>query len=167
MKDINEFMIAKWKEVFPDRLYNGAFIDLKMKETIETNDNAVIVFRFIGFFALLMAATGLFTLVSLQILRRQKEIGVRKVLGASFTHIVKVISSEFILIILTGCIVCGGSAYMMVDITLDSAWEYYEKVSPITFIASVTTMFLVAAVTVGYKIVSTARVNPVKTLRTE
>ena len=85
----------------------------------------------------------------------------------SFAHIIKVISFEFILIIFIGCVIGGGAAYAMVDITLDSAWEYYEKVSPLTLIASVTVMFLVAAITVGYKIVSTARINPVKTLKTE
>jgi putative ABC transport system permease protein len=167
MLEINEFMAAQWKKVFPDRLYNGAFIDLKMKETLETNDNAIIVFKFIGYFALLMSATGLFTLVSLQILRRTKEIGVRKVLGASFLHIIRVISLEFMVIILIGCLAGGAAGYAMVNVTLDSAWEYYEKVTPLTFIISVSIIFLLAVITVGYKIIATAGMNPVKTLRTE
>jgi ABC-type antimicrobial peptide transport system permease subunit len=78
-----------------------------MKETIETNDNVIIIFKFIGFFALLISATGLFTLVSLQIIRRTKEIGVRKVLGASFINIIRVISLEFMLLIFFGCIAGG------------------------------------------------------------
>lgn|GEM_PF-5634813 len=54
MADVNKFMEDKWKEVFPNALYNGQFIDNKMKETIETNDNVIIIFGFIGFFAVLI-----------------------------------------------------------------------------------------------------------------
>jgi putative ABC transport system permease protein len=165
MRGINDFMDAQWKKVFPGRLYNGQLIDNKMKETLEINDNVITVFRFIGFFALLMSATGLFTLVSLQILRRTKEIGMRKVLGASFPSIICVISTEFVLILLFGSLAGGAAGYAMVNVSLDAAWEYYEKVSPITFIISVAIIFLLAVVTVGYKIASTAGMNPVRTLR--
>jgi ABC-type antimicrobial peptide transport system permease subunit len=167
MKEADEFMRLKWKAVFPDRPYNGQFIDDKMKETIETNDNGVIIFKFVGFFALLMSATGLYTLVALQILRRTKEIGMRKVLGASFANIIRVISLEFILIILSGCMVGGAAGYFMVNVSLDSAWEYYEKVGPATFFTSVTIIFFLAVITTGYKIATTAGMNPVKTLRDE
>ena len=167
MISVNAFMEEKWKSVFPNQLYNGQFIDDKMKETIETNDNVITIFGFIGFFAVLMSATGLFTLVSLQILKRTKEIGVRKVLGASFTNIVGVISFEFLLVILLGSLAGGVIGYIMVDVSMDAAWEYYEKVSLTTFGTSVIMIFLLAVITTGYKTVSTARMNPVKTLRDE
>jgi ABC-type antimicrobial peptide transport system permease subunit len=114
-----------------------------------------------------MSATGLYTLVSLQILRRTKEIGMRKVLGASFVTIIRVISLEFILIILLGCMVGGAAGYFMVNVSLDSAWEYYEKIGPATFLTSVAIIFFLAVITTGYKIVTTAGMNPVKTLRDE
>ena len=167
MTSVNEYMEEKWKSVFPNSLYNGQFIDNKMKETMEANNNVIVIFGFIGFFAILMSATGLFTLVSLQILKRTKEIGVRKVLGASFTSIIGVISFEFLLIILFASLAGGMLGYVMVDISMDAAWEYYEKVSLTTFMASVLILFLLAVLTVGYKTMSTARMNPVKTLRDE
>jgi ABC-type antimicrobial peptide transport system permease subunit len=109
----------------------------------------------------------LFTLVSLHILKRTKEIGVRKVLGASFSNIMGVISFEFLLVILFASLLGGVVGYIMVDVSMDAAWEYYEKVTLTTFITSVTIIFLLATLTVGYKIVSTAGMNPVKTLRDE
>ncbi|HYC84223.1 MAG TPA: FtsX-like permease family protein [Chryseosolibacter sp.] len=167
MAEVNEFMRQQWKTVFPNVLYNGEFIDNKMQETIETNNNVVIVFSFIGFFALLMSATGLYTLVSLQILKRTKEIGVRKVLGASFVNILSVISFEFLLVILVGCLIGGAIGYVLVDVSLDAAWEYYEKVTLSTFATSVSVIFVLAVVSTGFKTIATAKVNPVKTLRTE
>jgi hypothetical protein len=107
MAEVNQYMEEKWKTVFPNLLYNGQFIDNKMRETIETNNNVVIIFGFIGFFAAIMSGTGLFTLVSLHILKRTKEIGVRKVLGASFRNILRVICLEFLLIILLASVIGG------------------------------------------------------------
>jgi ABC-type antimicrobial peptide transport system permease subunit len=78
-----------------------------------------------------------------------------------------VISFEFLLIILFASLLGGIVGYVMVDVSMNAAWEYYEKVSPTTFIMSVTMIFFVALITVGYKIVATARMNPVKTLRDE
>jgi putative ABC transport system permease protein len=167
MAAANEFMEKKWKAVFPTTNYNGQFIDNKMRETIDTNNNVIVIFGFIGFFAGLMSATGLFTLVSLHILKRTKEIGVRKVLGASFGNIMGVISFEFLLIILFASLLGGIVGYVMVDVSMNAAWEYYEKVSPTTFITAVTIILFVAFITVGYKIIATARMNPVKTLRDE
>lgn len=167
MASVNAFMEQKWKSIFPNVLYNGQFIDNKMKETIEANDNIITIFGFIGVFAILMSATGLFTLVSLQILKRTKEIGVRKVLGASFTNIIHVISFEFLLVILFASLVGGIVGYVMVDFSMDAAWEYYEKVSVTTFGASVLITLLLAIATMGYKTIMTAKMNPVKTLRNE
>jgi len=160
-------MEKKWKGIFPNMLYNGQLIDNKMKETIEINNNVIIIFGFIGFFALLMSGTGLYTLVALQILKRTKEIGVRKVMGASSLDIIRVISMEFLLVILAACIIGGFAGYMMVDISMDAAWEYYEKVTLTTFSTSVIIIFLLAVTATGYKTINISKMDPVKTLRDE
>ena len=165
MLEVNEFMREKWKTVFPNVLYNGEFIDNKMRDTIETNYNGVIIFLFLGFFATLMSATGLYTLVSLHILKKTKEIGIRKVMGASVMNIIGVISIQFVLIILIASIFGGAIGYVMVDFSMDTAWEYYEKVTVSTFLTSVVIIFGLAVATVGLKTISTASVNPVRSLR--
>jgi ABC-type antimicrobial peptide transport system permease subunit len=142
-------------------------MDFQMSRTIETNNNVITIFGFIGFFAALMSGTGLFTLVSLTILRRIKEIGIRKVLGSSVPRLAGVISYEFIIILLFACLAGGAIGYVMVDFSLDAAWEYYEKVGPRTIGLSVGIMLLLALLTVGLKIVNAARMNPVQNLRSE
>lgn len=167
MTAVNEFMRKKWNELFPNGVYEGRFIDNEMKDTNDTNRNAVIIFGFIGFFAGLMSVTGLFALVSLHILKRTKEIGVRKVLGAPLPNIIRVICFEFILIIFLSSFLGGPMGFMILDFSMNAAWEYYEKASLSTLLLSVAILFILAILTIGTKTINTARMDPVKTLRDE
>lgn len=167
IKSINEFMEKKWKEVFPNYVYNGQMVDQRMASTLEINTNIVKTFSFLGFFAILLSASGLYTLVSLNIIKKLKEIGVRKVLGASAANIVRVINIEFI-IILSIASVCGGAlGYYATSFLMDSIWEYYKDLDVVAFALCVAIMFLISALAVSVKTISTASLNPVKTLRDE
>ena len=112
-----------------------------------------------------MSATGLFALFSLNILKRMKEIGVRKILGASATHIASVVNREFIFILLASAAVGGGMGYLMTDTLMDAVWAYYQSLNVFTFGVCVLALFLVALVTVAYKTIATAMMNPVDSLR--
>jgi putative ABC transport system permease protein len=164
---VNEFMEKKWKEVFPNTVYNGLMIDQELQETSEINKNIVTMFGFLGFFAALMTGIGMFTLVSLNIVKKMKEIGVRKVLGASILNIAGVINKEFIINLGIATLLGGAAGYFMADSLMDSIWEYYLKLGIITLSISVLAILVVAFASVGYKTVSTASLNPTKTLRDE
>lgn len=125
------------------------------------------MFGFLGFFAILLSATGLYTLVSLNILKKMKEIGVRKVLGASNANIAKVINLEFIIILSIAGIIGGTLGYFGTDIIMDSIWEYYKKVDVVSFSISIAIMFLIAGLAVSFKTIATTLLNPVSTLRDE
>ncbi|MGC4021680.1 MAG: ABC transporter permease [Cyclobacteriaceae bacterium] len=167
LAEINSFMEKKWKETFPNTQYNGQFIDQEMQETNDINKNIVIMFGSLGFFAALMTGIGLFTLVSLNIVKKMKEIGVRKVLGASMANLAAVINFEFIINLFIATILGGSLGYFASDWLMDSIWEYYEKLSIVSFTFSILVMIAVAVLAVGYKTVSTASLNPTKTLRDE
>jgi ABC-type antimicrobial peptide transport system permease subunit len=167
MAAVNEFMEKKWKEVFPNTLYSGQWIDQEMQETNEINANVSVMFGFLGFFAALMTGIGLFTLVTLNIEKKMKEIGVRKVLGASVGNIAGVINFEFIVNLGIATVLGGALGYFAADILMDSIWEYYLKLNFQTLFASVVVMVVIAVLAVGYKTVSTALLNPTKTLRDE
>ncbi len=167
MKATNEFMEKKWKEVFPNVVYTGQMIDQELAETNEINTNIVKMFVFLGFFAILLSATGLYTLVSLNILKKMKQIGVRKVLGASMINIVRVINLEFVIILSVAAIIGGVGGYFATDTIMDSIWDYYKKLDIIGFTISIAIMFGVGVIAVAYKTISTASMNPTKTLRDE
>jgi ABC-type antimicrobial peptide transport system permease subunit len=167
MASVNEYMEKKWKEVFPNTLYSGQWIDQELQETNEINSNVSVMFAFLGFFAALMTGIGLFTLVSLNIEKKMKEIGVRKVLGASVANISGVINFEFMVNLGIATVLGGTAGYFAADLLMDSIWEYYMKLNVFTLMLSVSVMIVVAVAAVGYKTISTAMLNPTKTLRDE
>jgi putative ABC transport system permease protein len=164
---VNEFMEKKWKEVFPNSLYTGQMIDQELQETNEINANVTTMFGFLGFFAALMTGIGLYTLVSLNIVKRMKEIGVRKVLGASVSNIAGVINFEFIINLGIATLLGGALGFFAANALMDSIWEYYLQLNYVSLIVSVSVMVVVALLAVGYKTISTAMLNPTKTLRDE
>jgi ABC-type antimicrobial peptide transport system permease subunit len=167
LREVNKYLEVKWKELFPNTLYPGQMVDEQMAETNEINKNVTAMFAFLGFFAALMTGIGLYTLVSLNIVKKMKEIGVRKVLGASVGNISAVINYEFIINLGIATVVGGGLGYFGADVLMDSIWEYYLKLTFSGLGLSILLMLLIAFLSVGYKTVTTASLNPTKTLRDE
>ena len=164
---VNEFMGKKWKEVFPNSQYNGQLIDQELQETNDINKNVVTMFGFLGFFAALMTGIGLYTLVSLNIVKKMKEIGVRKVLGASLGNIATVINFEFIVNLGIATVIGGTLGYLAANWLMGTIWEYYLKLNLVGLSISIVSMVIIAVVAVGYKTFSTASLNPTKVLRDE
>lgn len=162
---VNEFMKAEWKKLYPNTLYESQFTDGNLYATQMINTNAVRIALFFGVIAVLMSATGLFALFSLNILKRMKEIGVRKILGASAAHIAGVVNREFMLILLASSVVGGCLGYLMTDTLMDAIWAYYQRVNVGTFAVCIGTLLLVACITVAHKTIATAFTNPVESLR--
>jgi len=165
--DVNKAMEADWKQTFPNRLYNGRYLDEIMVEANTVNDNIVKTFVFLGIVALMLSATGLYTLVSLNIIKRMKEIGVRKVLGASVSNITRIINTEFVIMLLIASVLGSGASYLAVDGLMDSIWDYYQSATIMTFALSIFLLFFISGLTIAYKVFSAASTNPVNTLRTE
>lgn len=162
---VNDHMKNAWRKISPNTLYSGRYIDGNMYATQMINTNAIRIFGFLGIIAALMSATGLYALVSLNIIKKMKEIGVRKVLGASAGNIVRVINTEFIIILLVASLFGSTLGYLMTDKMMDAIWEYYLPVNAIALGICVVLLFVVAFFTVGYKTIATAWMNPVNTLR--
>jgi ABC-type antimicrobial peptide transport system permease subunit len=165
--EANAVMEKKWKEVFPNRQYVGHYMDEEMAESAQINNNIVKMFAFLGIVAMMLSATGLFTLVSLNIIKRTKEIGVRKVLGASVGNIARVINTEFVIILLLASVFGMWAGAALSEMLMASIWKYYQPATVFSFVVSTSIMFSISMVTIGYKIYSTATMNPVKTLRDE
>jgi cell division protein FtsX len=164
---VNKLMESKWKEIFPNRLYNGYMLAGDADEVNDVNKNIVSMFTFLGVIALMLTATGLFTLVSLNIIKRTKEIGVRKVLGASVGNITRIINTEFFVILLLASLAGSMLSYFAVDLLMNNIWTYYQGTDVVTFVSAISIMFIVSAAVVGYRVFSAASMNPVNTLRDE
>ncbi len=167
VSDVHKFMEAKWKELFPYRLYNGRMLSADFQEVSDVNNNILKMFAFLGVIAMMLSATGLFTLISLNIIKRMKEIGVRKVLGASIANITRIINTEFFIILFVASALGSIASYFAIDSLMGSIWKYYQSSSVVTFVMSIAVMFIISALAIGYKVFSAANMNPVNTLRNE
>ena len=164
---VNKFMEAKWKEIFPDKLYNGRIMDEQNGEASTVNNNIVKMFIFLGIVALLLSATGLFTLASLNIIKKMKEIGVRKVMGASVGNIARIINKEFAIILLLACVLGSFLGSFLAEQLMSSIWNYYQNATISTLIISSAVLLITSVLSIGYKVFKTTRLNPSTVLRDE
>jgi putative ABC transport system permease protein len=167
LNDVNKYMEARWKEIFPDRLYNGRMMDQQLSESNTINNNIVKMFVFLGVVALILSATGLFTLVSLNIIKKMKEIGVRKVLGASVGNISRIINQQFMIVLGIACVLGCGLGYLMAGALMRSIWSYYQNATVLTFVLSCVILLVASILSIAYKIFKTTRINPSTVLRDE
>ena len=164
---VNTFMREQWNKTFPNRLYNGRMLVSDLHEVLDLNINIMYMYAFLGLVALVLSATGLFTLVSLNVIKRMKEIGVRKVLGASMLNVTRIINTEFLVILGLACLLGSVASFNWCNIIMATIWKYYQGVNAMTLIAAITVLFTVSFMIIGYKILVVAMMNPIKTLRDE
>jgi cell division protein FtsX len=164
---VNEYLEKRWKDVFPNRKFGSRYMDSEVVEANNVNNNIVKMFIFLGIVAMMLSVTGLFTLVSLNIIKKMKEIGVRKVLGASVTNISRVINTEFAIIIMISCILGAAGGAWMSEMLMDSIWDFYQKATFTTMMVSSLILLIASVLTVSWKTISTAKMNPVNVLRDE
>ena len=161
----NAFLAETWAQIAPDAPYEGRYQDDVMAEAMLINRSIKTVFYYIAMLAIVIAAAGLFAMVSLNIARRTKEIGIRKVLGASVLHISGLINAPFILMLLIASVLASVAGYFTLDLMLDSIWTYHVGMGVLPFMLATLLIFVIALVTVGGRIYKISTANPVPALR--
>ena len=157
----------EYARLFPFRIYNGRYMDDDMGEAKAVNRNIVTIFGFLGLVALILSVTGLYSMISLNLLRRTKEIGVRKVLGATLSGLVIKLNTPFIVIVTISVIVGCAASYFLVEGLLSMIWQYYASPGAGSMIIGSLILMIIALTTVTGKVLGAASVNPVKSLRSE
>jgi len=164
---VHDDVEAAWKNVFPNKLPIVRYMDDEAGDMAEVNTNIKTMFIFLGTIATILSAIGLFSLVSLDIIKRMKEIGVRKVLGASVIHLVNIINKRYIIILIIASVLGSVMGYYTVNMLMDSIWTYYLPIGPVAFILATIVLVVMAMATVGGKVIRAALANPSTTLRDE
>lgn len=166
--DTRAYLEKKWKEVFPMEPFEASYQSERvMGETRQTNANLQKIFIFITVLGGLLSASGIFALASLSISRRTKEIGVRKTLGASVSHIVNLLNRQFMIVLLLAAIAGSTLGYYAMDWMLSAIYVYRIDVGILPVALCALAIFGVGFATTSSATVKAARLNPVKTLRSE
>lgn len=155
-----------WQTHFPDRAFHLVFVDEQIQEAYGEEARFGQVIGAFALFAILIACLGLFGLAAFTAERRTKEIGIRKVLGASLTSIVILISREFALLIGLGLLLATPFAYFGMEWWLTD-FAYRVDVTPAIFFWAGLLAFVIGLLTVGYQALRAALSNPIKALRYE
>ena len=160
------FLETQWKRFVPDAPFEYHFLD-ELIDWIYFNEQ--LTGKMLGIFSLLaifVACLGLFGLAAFMVQSRTKEIGVRKVLGASTLHLVMLLAREFIFLVLLANLIAWPTAYYLMRDWL-SGFAYQTDLNVLPFVASAIMALIIAFGTVSMQAIRAARSNPIDALRYE
>ena len=155
-----------WSKYFPESPFSYFFLDELFNEQYKADEMFGKVFGLFSFLAILIACFGLLGLSAYNVLQRTKEIGVRKVLGASVPHILYLLSKDFLILIGIAFLVAVPVTWWAMNNWLND-FAYRIPISWIVFLIAGIATCLVALVAVSLQAIKAATTNPVKSLRTE
>jgi putative ABC transport system permease protein len=155
-----------WKEVFPDEVFEYEFLDGQLAKFYETETLIARLINTLTSIAILICCLGLYGLVSQVVLQRTKEIGIRKVLGASVTSIVALLSTDFIRLVLIAIIIATPIAWYAMNRWLND-FVYRIDIDWWIFALAGVLVVSIALLTVSFQSVKAALMNPVTSLRSE
>jgi putative ABC transport system permease protein len=155
-----------WKKFLPEIPYEYRFLDDRYVSLYESENRQSSIFTIFSCIAIFIACLGLFGLSAFTITQRIKEIGVRKVLGASPGSIVKLISKDFLLLVVIAAVIAFPVAWYGMDHWLRD-FAYRIQIGWWVFLLAGIIAVLIAFATISFQAVKAALANPVKSLRSE
>lgn len=160
------FLKSKWKEVVPFRPFEYSFLDEEYDKLYRNEMRLNKVLTIFTTIAVLLACLGLFGLSAFAIQQRTKEIGIRKVLGASVTNVVTLLSKDFLWLVLIAMLIAFPLGAWLMHKWLED-FAYRISMGWWMFAVAGAAALLVAVITISFQAIRAATANPVKSLRTE
>jgi len=155
-----------WEKTYPEYAFSGHFTDETIERFYRQETQLSLLYKIFAGIAIFISCLGLYGLVSYMAIQKTKEVGIRKVLGASVSSIVIMFSKEFTLLIGIAFIIAVPVAWYFMNGWLQN-FVYRIHMGAGVFILAIVSSLIIAWITVGYRAVRAALANPVKSLRTE
>jgi len=167
LPEVLDYLRETWTTLVPNYPFEGMYQEDTLEEEKGINRSIKQLYIFLAIVATLLSMIGLYTLISLSILNRTKEIGIRKVMGSPLPRIWLVLSKGFLInLVISSVIGCVGGYYLSL-MMLKSIWENFLEFNPGIYIYSVLIILVVTAATITGKVYQAAMQNPVTCLRYE
>lgn len=160
------FLEAQWHRFVPEKPFKYHFMDEFMEWIYHSERRTGRMLGVFSLLAIFVACLGLFGLSAFVVQSRTKELGVRKVLGASTSHLVMLVSREFLLLVLLASVVAWPIAYYLMSDWL-SGFAYRISLNVVPFVVSPTLALIIAFATVSIQAIRAAQSNPIDALRDE
>jgi ABC-type antimicrobial peptide transport system permease subunit len=155
-----------WEKTFPNFIYEYKFLDDKIESFYKQESQLSDLYKIFAVIAIFLSCLGLYGLVSFMAVQRVKEVGIRKVLGASVSSVVYLFSREFIILVAMGFVIASPIAWYFMNKWLED-YVYRIYISWWIFLVGGISAVAIALITVSFQAIKAALANPVKSLRTE
>ncbi|HNM14593.1 MAG TPA: cell division protein FtsX [bacterium] len=159
-------MEETWQQVMPQYPFVYQFVDEELEKLYKAEQRLTGIYTSFTVLAIIISCLGLFGLASFTTEQRTKEIGIRKVLGASIPKIIIMLSTEFLKLVLLSNIIAWPVAYFLMSRWLQD-FAFRVDIGIMTFILAGTTALCIALITVSYQAIKASSANPVDALKYE
>ncbi|WP_234736847.1 ABC transporter permease [Tellurirhabdus bombi] len=166
MANVLSFMEQKWKTLRSDEPFEYTFLNEDFQKNYQAETRTSRIVQTFTIISILISCLGLFGLAAFAAQQRTKEIGVRKVLGASIANIVLLLSKDFLKLVLIAIVIASPLAWYAMNNWLQ-AFAYRTEIPWWIFVLTASLAVLIAFVTVSFQSIKAAMMNPVKSLKTE
>lgn len=166
LPQVLQFLDAEIKRLSPTSVFSYSFVDERLERLYSSENRMMQLFRVFSIFAVFVSCLGLFGLAAYASRLRTKEVGIRKVLGASVYHVIMLLSFDFLKLVLLATLIAWPLAWWVMSRWLDG-FAYRISISGWMFVASGCLALLVALVTVCFQAAKAALVNPVRSLKAD
>jgi ABC-type antimicrobial peptide transport system permease subunit len=167
LHDVLDFLSLKWKNQSTNFIFGGMYQEDTLQEGKAINNSILKVNVFLAIAATILSLIGMYNLVSLDIIRRTKEMGIRKIQGATVPLIMYMVSKRFLVVLVIASLIGCAGGYYMSNMMMGSIWSYFVKIQPGILILAASIMFVATILTIIFKIGKAALRNPVDSLRYE
>ena len=164
--EVLEFLKNKVEEIAPGSIFKFTFLDDKLNTLYENEQRLNSIFKTFSILAIIISCLGLFGLSAYYAELRTKEIGVRKVMGASISNIVRLLSSKFLLWVFVANLIALPIAWLAMNKWLQN-FAYKIEISPMVILISFVVSIMIAFITVSFRTLRAASANPVNALKYE
>lgn len=155
-----------WNRIFPEKAFEFTFLEEQLNQQYTSFQNFGNIIQSFSIIAMLISCLGVYGLVLFTIQNKVKEIGVRKVLGASVSSILQLIYRDFAVLLVLGFILALPVSYYLMTKWF-SNFIYHTSIDALTYLISFSLVLLVVLATISYQAIRAAQVNPVKSLKRE
>lgn len=166
MKNTLAGIQAAWEKVYPENVYEVNFVDETLAARYEQESRDYQLFKAFSVISIFICCIGLWGLIAFVVVRKTKEIGIRKVLGASISGIVLLLSKDFLKLVGLALLIASPIAWYFMNSWLQD-FAYRINIGWGVFLLAGFSALLLAFITISYQAVRAASANPVNSLRTE
>lgn len=156
----------KWKQVLPLYPFDFHFLDQDIDRTYMAEERSGSLLKYFSILAILIACIGLFGLATYTVEQRTRELGLRKVLGASARSIALLISGEFMRLLIIASVVSIPFSWLFLNRYLGT-YGYHTELNLWIFVFAVSVTIVVAALAISYQLLTAIRSDPAKSLKYE